>query len=69
MAAGLVDSPDPDDMEVFSLSKRQTARLFGPPVRKDQLHELIGQRVPENAKNVTSWCMNVWKAWSERTLL
>ncbi len=66
MAAGLVESPDPDDVEEFSLSKRQTARRFGPPVRKDQLRELIRQRVPEYTKKVTSWCMNVW---SERTLL
>ncbi len=69
VAAGWVESPDPDDAEEFSLSKRQAARRFGPPEQKDQIRELIGQHIPENTKKVTSWYMNVCKAWSERMLL
>ncbi len=49
----------------FSLSKRQTARHFDPPVRKDHICKLIGQHIPENTKKATSWCINVWKVWSK----
>ncbi len=65
MAVGLVESLDPDDVEEFSLSKRQTARRFGPLVRKEQIRKLFGQHIPENTKKATSWCMNGWKVWSE----
>ncbi len=50
MAAGLVESLDPDDVDEFSLSKRQTGRRFGPPVRKDQIRKLIGQHIPDNTR-------------------
>ena len=58
-------NPDLNDAEDFKLSKRQAARRFGPPAQKDQIRQLIDQRIPVNTKKTTNWCMSVWKSWSE----
>ena len=37
---------------------------FGPPVQGAQIQQVIQQRIPENTKKTTKWCLGVWKAWA-----
>ena len=56
---------DPDNAEEFRLTRRQAACRFGPPAQKEQIRELIDQRIPINTTKTTNWCVSMWNAWSE----
>jgi len=58
-------SPDLDDSEDFELTKRQAGRRSGPHVQKEQIRQLIDQRIAVNTKQDTNWVLSVWKSWSK----
>ena len=56
-------SPDLDEVEDFSLTRKEEANRFPRPLSDCQMQSLLDSRVPGNTKRNTGWSVSVFDAW------